>query len=618
MALEARRQFYEVVKAAKMMGVTENALQLARDRRAPRTRALRGGFRLAERRAEGAVRTAQSQLDSIAARQSVLVQRDLLASFIGLEEARLGEVDTVLTVTPREYDESSVLREAEANRPDLKAAEADVKAARAGLTAARLSWLPYVSVSGSATYDPVSTSTSTVPDSNGTLTTISGRNEADRQVSGRVALSWDFFDGLATSSRNASARARLARAQAAYDVLRRNLAGRGARGAPDVPAGPRRPRRSRAAASNPPAESMKLTQQKYNVGSATILDLIDAQVQLQRAQSQFVSALAGIRVAEARIDTGARQRRLTAREEGVPQVKKKKWLWIGVAVALVAAVVVANVVRGRAGKVEAVQLARVRLEDITSRVRAPGKIEAKTQVKVSADIMGKIVVLAVKEGDRVRKGQLMLQLDDTQYRAYDGQARATAASARARAREAEQTLKGAEATYRRQQALFEQRLLSEAEKDQADSAIQAARSAAQAARQEVLRADATVVAAADNLRKTRFDRPVRRRGERAERRGGGERDHRHHEQPRHGDPGRLGSLADAREGRRGRDGRRGHEARAEGEDHRGCPARHVVPRNRHRGRQHGEALAHLGGRRADQLRGQGRLRRGRARRCGRG
>ena len=188
-------------------------------------------------------------------------------------------------------------------------------------------------------------------------------------------------------------------------------------------------------------------------------------------------------------------------------MKGKKWLWIGLAVVVVVALVVANVIRSRVGKVESVQLARVRLEDITSRVRAPGKIEAKTQVKVSADIMGKIVVLAVKEGDRVRKGQLMLQLDDTQYRAYDGQARATAASARARAREAEQSLKGAEAMYRRQQALFGQKLLSEAEKDQADSAIEAARSAAQAARQEVARADATVAAAADNLRKTRFDAP---------------------------------------------------------------------------------------------------------------
>lgn len=299
-ALEARRQFYEVVKAAKMMGVSENTVQLAHDDERRVQTLFEVGSVSRSDVLKARVRTAQSQLDSIAARQSLLVQRDLLASFIGLEGARLGEVDTVLTVTPREYDESSVLREAEAGRPDLKAAVADVKAARAGLTAARLSWLPYVSVSGSATYNPVATSTSTVPDSLGTLT-ISGRNEADRQVTGRVALSWDFFDGLAASSRNAGARAQLARAQAAYDVLRRNLASevhealltyQQALGAEAV---------ARSAVESA-SESMKLTQQKYNVGSATILDLIDAQVQLQRAQSQFVSALAGIRVAEARIE----------------------------------------------------------------------------------------------------------------------------------------------------------------------------------------------------------------------------------------------------------------------------------------------------------------------------
>jgi HlyD family secretion protein len=188
-------------------------------------------------------------------------------------------------------------------------------------------------------------------------------------------------------------------------------------------------------------------------------------------------------------------------------VKRKMWLWIGLGVVLVAGLVVVNVVRSKAGKVESVQLARVRVEDITSRVRAPGKIEAKTQVKVSADIMGKIVVLAVKEGDSVRKGQLMLQLDDTQYRAYDGQARATAAAARARVREAEQALRAAEAMYRRQKALAEQKLLSEAEVDQAESAIETARSAAQTARQEVARADAAVAGASDNLRKTRFVAP---------------------------------------------------------------------------------------------------------------
>ncbi len=191
-------------------------------------------------------------------------------------------------------------------------------------------------------------------------------------------------------------------------------------------------------------------------------------------------------------------------------MKRKRWLWIGLGalvVAVLAVVVAMNVVRGKGGRVEAVQLARVRQEDITSRVRAPGKIEAKTQVKVSADIMGKIVVLAVKEGDPVRRGQLMLQLDDRQYRAYHDQARATAAAARARARDAEQALRAGEATYRRQEALFAQKLLSDAEWDQATSTIATVRATAQAARQEVARADAAVAAAADNLRKTRFEAP---------------------------------------------------------------------------------------------------------------
>ena len=49
-------------------------------------------------------------------------------------------------------------------------------------------------------------------------------------------------------------------------------------------------------------ENLNLTQQKYNVGSATILELIDAEVQLQRARSDAVSALAAMRVAEAFIE----------------------------------------------------------------------------------------------------------------------------------------------------------------------------------------------------------------------------------------------------------------------------------------------------------------------------
>src|SRR5262245_1538085 len=120
---------------------------------------------------------------------------------------------------------------------------------------------------------------------------------------------------------------------------------------------------------------------------------------------------------------------------------KKKWLWIGLVVVLVVLVIGANVLRGQRGKVEGVQLAHVRVEDITSRVRAPGKIEPRTQVKVSAEVPGRIVRLAVKEGDPVRRGQLLLQLDDTQYRSAFGQAKASLATAQARLKEAETSFK---------------------------------------------------------------------------------------------------------------------------------------------------------------------------------
>jgi len=186
---------------------------------------------------------------------------------------------------------------------------------------------------------------------------------------------------------------------------------------------------------------------------------------------------------------------------------KKKWLWIALGVVLVLVLVGVNIARGSKGKAQPVQLARLRVEDITSVVRAPGKIEPKTQVKVSADIMGKIVRLQVKEGDRVRQGQLMLQLDDTQYQAAYGQAKAALASGQAHQREAESSFKVAQSAYDRQKALFEKNLLSAAEWDQAANTFESARTAVQTTREEVARAQAAVDGARDNVNKCKFLAP---------------------------------------------------------------------------------------------------------------
>jgi HlyD family secretion protein len=189
-------------------------------------------------------------------------------------------------------------------------------------------------------------------------------------------------------------------------------------------------------------------------------------------------------------------------------MKKRKWLWIGLGAALVLILVIVNVAAQSGKKATSVQLARVRVEDITSRVRAPGKIEPQTLVNISADIMGKVTRLAVKEGDRVKRGQLLLQLDDTQRRADHVQARTALATGQARLRDAEARMRVTEANYQRQRALFDQKLLSQAEWDQATQTYEAARAAFATAREEVERSNAALTAAADNLAKTRIVAPI--------------------------------------------------------------------------------------------------------------
>jgi len=184
----------------------------------------------------------------------------------------------------------------------------------------------------------------------------------------------------------------------------------------------------------------------------------------------------------------------------------KKWMWFAIGGVFLLLIIAVGASRG--GKhAEPVQLARLRTEDITSRVRAPGKIEARTQVKVSADVPGKITHLIVKEGDHVKKGQLMLQLDDTQYTAMARQARATLAGDRARLNDAQSALKLAESNYDRSKAQYDENLLSKAEWDQANHSVESARLAVAAAKEEIARSEGALAGAEDNLSKSRFLAP---------------------------------------------------------------------------------------------------------------
>ena len=94
--------------------------------------------------------------------------------------------------------------------------------------------------------------------------------------------------------------------------------------------------------------------------------------------------------------------------------KKLKWGILGVAVVGVGAIGALTAAK-RGNKATQVRIEAVEKRDLVASVTASGQVRAHTKVDVASDITGKIMKLAVKEGDWVTKGQLLLTIDPQQY-----------------------------------------------------------------------------------------------------------------------------------------------------------------------------------------------------------
>jgi len=185
----------------------------------------------------------------------------------------------------------------------------------------------------------------------------------------------------------------------------------------------------------------------------------------------------------------------------------KRGLLIGGGVILLGAIVIANVAKGQGGR-QGVQVNDVAQGDISSTVRAPAKVQPETHVKLSANVPGEVVRIAVKEGDWVRKGQFLLELDGTQYRAQLRQSQAALDAAKSSLRLSEVALEQAESDLRRKEQLFERKLVSPQEIETSRTQANAERARADVNREEVARSSAAILSAQDNLRKTVFIAPI--------------------------------------------------------------------------------------------------------------
>src|SRR5271154_2503359 len=216
-------------------------------------------------------------------------------------------------------------------------------------------------------------------------------------------------------------------------------------------------------------------------------------------------------------------------------MKLWKKIAIGVGVVVVLAAIVGFTVYQSGKNVVTVQTGKVQRQDLSSVVSASGEIKPKTYVNIGANAYGKITHLYVKEGDHVKKGQLLAQLENVQSSADVSANEASVQAAETDALAADAGLKTSDADLLRAQAdyernkldwdraqsLFKDGLIAKSDFDSRQNAwatadsglIQARARVAQAKAQKdsadrhVSQARATLTRVADVLQKTTYSAP---------------------------------------------------------------------------------------------------------------
>jgi HlyD family secretion protein len=193
---------------------------------------------------------------------------------------------------------------------------------------------------------------------------------------------------------------------------------------------------------------------------------------------------------------------------------------IGVIIALLIVLKVTGAIGGE--KLEKVTIEKADTKTVIETVTASGKIQPETEVKLSSEVSGEVTELLVKEGDVVKKGQLLCKVrPDVLKSGYD-RARASYSSQKASVAASEQQLKqsqanfvNAEATYKRNVELHKKKVISASEFDAAQAAYTTAKTNLESAKQNVIGAKfgleqsgANVQEASANLAKATIFAPV--------------------------------------------------------------------------------------------------------------
>ncbi len=202
--------------------------------------------------------------------------------------------------------------------------------------------------------------------------------------------------------------------------------------------------------------------------------------------------------------------------------KTTKYILITVGVVIVLLVI--GKMTGLLGGQSKTQVAteKVAVRDIVETVTASGKIKPHLEVKISAEVSGEIVELPVREGDVVKKGQLLCKIRPDALKSAFERNVASYNTQKASVGNSKQLLAQAQATYdnqasiyKRDQTLFDNKVLTAAEFDAAKASYEGAKAGLEAAKQNVIgsnyglaQSSASVQEAQADLDKTSIFSPV--------------------------------------------------------------------------------------------------------------
>lgn len=189
--------------------------------------------------------------------------------------------------------------------------------------------------------------------------------------------------------------------------------------------------------------------------------------------------------------------------------KKKIYIIIGVFVALIIILITLSKtgVIGKNDNAIEVDTAKANEITIVETVSATGKIQPEIEVKISSQVSGEIIDLPIKEGQVVKKGDLLVKINPDLYTSGLNRSISNYAGTKSGLNQADASFKEAQASYQRNKILYEKGIISKSDWDKATASFEVAKANKQTAYFNVQSASASVKEAKDNLGRTTIYSP---------------------------------------------------------------------------------------------------------------